>query len=123
MGDPRHDLGRAAEEAVARWLAGHGWRILDARHRSAEGEIDLVALDPDQVLVAVEVRLRRSGRSGDALASVRPRHLRRVSAALVRYARECGTRHRGLRIDLVGVAPGPQPGTWRLRRLPAIDAW
>ena len=123
MADPRHDLGRAAERAVAEWLAAHDWRILAARHRSSEGEIDLVALDPARCLVAVEVRLRSSGRAGDAVASMRPRHLRRVSAALVAFARGEAIPHDGLRVDLVAVVPGPRPRTWRLTRMPAVDAW
>jgi len=120
MADPRHELGRAAERAVAEWLAAHDWQILAARYRSPEGEIDLVALDPDRCLIGVEVRLRRSDRAGDPLASVRPRHLRRVSAALATFARVAGVPHVGLRVDLVAVVPGPRPRTWRLTRLPAI---
>ena len=123
MSDPRHELGFAAERAVADWLTAHEWRILAARHRSSEGEIDLVALDPDRCLVAVEVRLRSTGRAGAAVGSVRPRHLRRVSAALVAYARAEAVPHGGLRVDLVAVGPGPRSRTWRLTRLPAVDAW
>ena len=123
MPHPRHELGRAAERAVADWLTAHEWRILAARHRSSAGEIDLVALDPDRCLVAVEVRLRSSGRAGDAVASVRPRHLRRVTAALAAFARGEAIPHDGLRVDLVAVVPGPSPGTWRLTRVPAVDAW
>lgn len=123
MPDPRHELGRAAERAVADWLTAQEWRILAARHRSSEGEIDLVALDPDRCLVGVEVRLRSTGRAGDAVASMRPRHLRRVSAALVAFARAEAIRHDGLRVDLVAVVPGPRPRTWRLTRVPAVDGW
>jgi putative endonuclease len=120
MADPRHDLGRAAEHAVATWLASHRWRILATRYRSPEGEVDLVALDPDQCLVGVEVRLRRSGRAGDPYASIRPRHVRRVGSALATFARNAAIPHAGIRVDLVAVVPGPQPRTWRLTRLPAV---
>jgi Holliday junction resolvase-like predicted endonuclease len=118
MADPRHELGRAAEQAVAEWLASHRWQILATRYRSPEGEIDLVALDPERCLVGVEVRLRRSGRAGEAVASVRPCHLRRVSSALATFARGAPIPHVGLRVDLVAVVPGPRPRTWRLTRLP-----
>lgn len=108
---------------MASWLAGLGWRILAERQRSPEGEIDLVALDADRRLVAVEVRLRRSARAGAALESVRPEHLRRVRRALLAYARGARIAHDGLRVDLVTVTPGPEPRTWRLSRLPGIDGW
>jgi putative endonuclease len=120
MPDPRHDLGHAAEQAVANWLSSHQWRILATRYRSPEGEVDLVALDPGHCLVGVEVRLRRSGRAGDPIESVQPRHLRRVSSALTTFARAAGIPHVGVRVDLVAVVPGPRPRTWRLTRLPAV---
>lgn len=123
MANPRHALGRSAERTVAAWLAAHDWEILEERHRSAAGEIDLVALDTDRCLVAVEVRFRRSGHTGSAAESVRRRHLRRVRAALTAYARASTVRHVGMRVDLVAVTPGPEPRTWRVSRLPAIDAW
>ena len=124
MTDPRHALGRAAEHAVATWLSAHEWEILERRLRSSAGEIDLVALDSRRCLVAVEVRLRRSARAGSPVESVSPRHLRRVRAALAAYARTAPVRHAGTRVDLVSLTPAPdRPGTWRVTRLPAIDAW
>ena len=123
MADRRHTLGRAAESAVATWLSAHEWEILERRHRSSAGEIDLVALDARRCLVAVEVRLRRSARTGSPVESVSPRHLRRVRAALVAYARTSSVRHAGTRVDLVSLTPADEPGKWRVTRLPAIDAW
>jgi len=46
-----------------------------------------------------------------------------VSAALVAFARTEAIPHDGLRVDLVAVGPGPRSRTWRLTRLPAVDAW
>jgi putative endonuclease len=123
VANPRHVLGRQAERSVARWLEGHGWQVLEQRHRSAAGEIDLLALDSDRCLVAVEVRLRTSVRAGSALESVSSWHLRRVRSTLTAYARRTSVPHRGVRVDLVAVSPGPESGTWRLVRVPGADAW
>jgi putative endonuclease len=123
VADPRHLAGREAERAVAGWLTRNGWQILAERERTAEGEIDLVALDPALRLVAVEVRLRRTAHTGSALESVSGRHLRRVRAALLAYARRSAPAHHGLRVDLVAVTPGPKPRTWRLSRTPGVDDW
>ena len=108
---------------MADWLAVHRWQVLARRYRSDAGEIDLVALDPDGWLVGVEVRLRRSGRAGAAAASVSARHMRRVEASLASFARGAQLEHAGLRVDLVTVEPGKEPQTWRLTRIPAVDAW
>lgn len=124
MGNARHDLGLDAEAAVASWLTDAGWRVLARRWRVADGELDLVCLDPDQTLVAVEVRARGSPRAGAPEESVDRRRIARLRAALARYARSSGIVARRLRIDLVSVSAEREPaGRWRLRRLPAIDAW
>ena len=124
MGDPRHDLGIAAERAVATWLADTGWRVMARRQRSpAGGEVDLIALDPDDVLVAIEVRARRSGRTGSGWETIDSRRTARIGRTLAAFATANPAPHRGLRVDLVTVAP--MPGTvarWRLRRVPNIGA-
>jgi putative endonuclease len=125
MGDPRHDLGRGAEAAVAAWLQRRGWLVLGRRVRSATGgEVDLVALDPDRVLVAIEVRARRTARSGIGSERIDARRTARMGRTLVAFAARGGLGHRGLRIDLVSVTPEPGgDAAWRLRRVPDIGAW
>jgi putative endonuclease len=121
--DPRHDLGRRAEEAVARWLVASGWTLLDRRWRCSAGELDLVLRDPAGAVVGVEVKLRRTGRAGSGAESVDRRRVRRLRAALTAYVSVPQRRWApDLRLDLVVVTPAPD-GRWRLRRVPAIDAW
>ena len=121
MGDPRHDLGLAAEAAVAAWLTDAGWRIVERRARSPTGgEVDLVALDPDLALVAIEVRARQSRRAGEAAMTVDRRRVARLGRTLAAIAAGGGFGHRALRVDLVSVEPAGQPGRWRLVRVPAI---
>lgn len=119
MTNPRHALGLAAEELVAAWLTRLGWRVIARRHRSpGGGEVDLVALDPTRVLVAVEVRARRSARTGGAAISVDRRRIRRLARTLAAVAASNGVPHAGLRIDLVTVEPAAaDDGQWRLARI------
>jgi putative endonuclease len=122
--DPRHVLGLRGELATARWLSGHGWRLLARRWRCPSGELDLVLRDPDGVLVGVEVKVRHTTRAGGAAESVDARRVARLRSALVDYASATGAARgaAGLRVDLVTLAPAGE-GRWRLSRLPAIDAW
>ena len=124
MGDPRHDLGIAAERAVGSWLTETGWRLLGRRVRKpGGGEVDLVALDPDGVLVGIEVRARHTGRAGIGTESIDARRTARTAHTLAAFAAGTAVRHRGLRIDLVSVMPEPgADGRWRLRRIPNIGA-
>jgi putative endonuclease len=129
VADPRHQLGRRAEEAVAAWLAARGWRVLERRWGSPAGELDLVCRDPAGALVGVEVKLRSTGRAGTGVETLDRRRLGRLRAALATYARTAsrpaaGTRLRPteLRLDLVTLAPEGD-GRWRVRRLQGIDGW
>jgi putative endonuclease len=121
--DPRHLMGARAEDATAAWLAGSGWQVLARRWRSGAGELDLVCLDPSGVLVGVEVKLRRTPRAGSATESVNRHRLRRLRAALARFAAERDPAFvSDLRLDLVTVTP-VEGGQWRLARYPRADAW
>jgi len=119
MTDARHRRGLQAETVVANWLAAHGWTVLDRRWRIPAGELDLVCLDPDGWLVAVEVRFRASRRTGSAAESVGLVHLGRLRRALAAYARQNPGPAAGVRIDLVTVGPAG-PDRWRLQRVPGI---
>lgn len=110
MKPPTHRTGSLAEEAAARYLERRGWRILARNARRKTGEIDLVAIDPDGVLVFVEVRARRSYRgepgAARAVASVdrrkQSRVIRAAAALLPRWPELAG---RPARFDVVAVEP------------------
>lgn len=122
MSDPRHAFGRAAEATVAGWLTEAGWTILERRVRAGSGgEVDLIGLDTTGWLVAVEVRARRTDRSGAAATTVDHRKIRRLASTLVAYASAGHVPHAGLRVDLVSAEPVPGAvRAWRLRRIPGI---
>ena len=122
MPDPRHLLGERAEAATAAWLAARGWTVLARRWRGGAGELDIVAIDPIGTLVAIEVKLRRTGRAGGPLEAISRRRLRRQRAALTAFRAAMATGPRGQRIDLVAVRPAGE-GRGRLTHLPAIDEW
>ena len=121
MAAPQQRLGRRAELATARWLMGRGWEVLAHRWRSPSGEIDLVCRDPDGILVAVEVKLRRTGRAGLPEDAVDGRRIARLRTALAGYAMTHPAAAAGLRVDLVSVTPVGE--MWLLSRWPGIDAW
>ena len=125
MGDARHELGIAAEQATARWLEAAGWRVLARRERSRSGgEVDLIALDPGDVLVAIEVRARRTGRAGNGSETIDARRLGRIGRTLAAFGQTTRQPHRGLRIDLVTASPTAEAvAHWRLRRVPNVGAW
>jgi putative endonuclease len=65
----KDELGKSGEQVAAEYLESRGFRILDRNWRSADGEIDIVAVER-QVLVVCEVKSRSSVRYGSPLEAV-----------------------------------------------------
>ena len=59
----RRNYGMAAEEAAALFLEEKGIRILERNFRSYHGEIDIIALEKEIILI-VEVKMRRNKECG-----------------------------------------------------------
>ena len=122
MGNPRHLLGLAAEDAVARWLTDAGWTIVGRRIRAGGGaEADIVALDRSGALVAVEVRARSTARVGRPAETVDRARVARLGRTLAAVATRERLGAETLRIDLVTAEPElGEIGRWRLRRIGGI---
>ena len=80
MNSPAQLRGSEWEAAAARMLAAAGLRVLTRSYRCRAGELDLVCLDGEQ-LVIVEVRARRGLSHGGAAASIDGRKRRRIVLA------------------------------------------
>lgn len=87
--------------------------------------MDLVAIDPAGTFVAVEVRARRTDRTGAAAVSVDRIRVARLRRTLAAVAGTTGEPHTGLRVDLVTAEPFGygRSERWRLRRTAGIDGW
>jgi putative endonuclease len=95
-------LGRSGEQAAAEYLEAHGLRILDRNWRSADGEIDIVAVER-RVLVVCEVKSRTSTRYGSPLEAVGRAKLGRLRRLAVQWLNAHGLRFDEVRIDVVGL--------------------
>jgi putative endonuclease len=87
-------LGRRGEELAAAYLESQGMLIVERNWRCPEGEIDIVALDGEALVIA-EVKTRRSlayGHPFEAVGREKLARLHRLGAAW------CG--HHGLRLPL-----------------------
>lgn len=59
----KREKGKEQEEQAARYLAEHGFVLLEKNFRSRQGEVDLVGLH-ENCLVFVEVKYRKNASSG-----------------------------------------------------------
>lgn len=107
--------GAAAEALAADYLQTQGLSVVARNLRCKAGEIDLVCLDAE-VLVIVEVRQRGRADFGGALASVTWRKQRKlIRATKFHWQRQAGWRARQLRFDVVALQGRPngiQEITW-----------
>ena len=91
--------GAQAEQLAAVYLEERGLTIVARNVRSRHGELDLIARDGD-MLVFVEVRLRRRGDYGGAAASITAAKQARLVAAAGAYLATLG-REPACRFDAV----------------------
>lgn len=84
FGADKQARGRAGEDAALAFLRAKGLIEVERNFRCKGGEIDLI-LREGEVLVFVEVRLRRDDRHGGAAASVTPAKQRRLLIASQLY--------------------------------------
>ena len=101
----RKEAGDAAELAALNHLQQRGLKLVLRNYRCRGGEIDLVMMERD-TLVLVEVRLRSDARYGGAAASVIRRKQRRLETAArhLLMTRRDLTKYRA-RFDVVALEP------------------
>jgi putative endonuclease len=94
--------GRRGERLAARALRARGWRVLGTNVRTPRGEIDLLALDGETVVV-VEVKTRRAGSHPAIGDRVDHAKRRRLAGAWASIATRRGLAGRPWRFDVVEV--------------------
>ena len=95
-------LGAQGEEIISNYLGESGYKVIERNWRTNFGEIDLIALAPNGLIIFVEVKTRSSLRFGEPLEAI---HLQKAQR-LRKLARAWLTEHgewREFRVDCAGV--------------------
>jgi putative endonuclease len=97
-------LGRAGEDRAAAHLEKRGWQLVERNWRSHQGELDIVALDGED-LVVVEVKTRRGVGFGHPLEAIDARKRARLWHLAMAWAVDHPdvARGREIRLDAVAV--------------------
>ena len=103
-----HILGSDGEQMAAQYLSDIGYTIVERNYRAGKNEIDIIALDGDEMVI-VEVKTRTSEALVDAEEAVN----HRKRQALIHAADQYMTSHERteqVRFDIIAiVAHQPQP--------------
>jgi len=99
---PKDVLGRRGEELAADFLEDQGIRVVEQNWRCAEGELDIVAVDGDTLVVA-EVKTRSSLDYGHPFEAVTQHKLARLHRLACRWVGERRLRLPRRRLDAIAV--------------------
>ncbi|MDH5784674.1 MAG: YraN family protein [Chromatiales bacterium] len=109
-GNTSRDQGELAEKQARKYLEQQGLRYVANNVRGRFGELDLI-MRHGETLVFVEVRYRRSGRFGGALASVDRNKQRKLITTALGYLQQHP--HDGpCRFDVVAIGEGADGIEW-----------
>ena len=106
-------VGRYGERIAVRHLQEAGMVVLARNWRCELGEVDVVALDGD-CLVLCEVKTRRSLAAGHPLEAVTPAKVARLRRLAGAWLAASGARPAHVRLDVVAVLRPP-------RRAPVVE--
>lgn len=99
------ELGKLGETYAALRLMQQGWHVIDRNWHSRQGELDLVMITPEQKLVFVEVKTRRSIQYGTPLEAINQDKRNKLRKAGMQWIEKFGTdipRYR-IRFDAVSI--------------------
>ena len=97
-------FGQKGEAAAARYYLDRGCRLLAHNYRTRMGELDLVLMEGETVVIA-EVKSRRETGRGPAAGAVGPAKQRRIILAAQRFLQQSGLSEHPVRFDVVEVTP------------------
>lgn len=113
------ELGRLGEARARRYLEHDGYVVLDQNWRCARGELDLVVYDPKRdALVAVEVKTRRSRRSGTPEEAITSAKLLRLRSLIMEWAYAHACHAARLEVDAICLLLAG--GQWSLNHLKSL---
>ncbi len=102
MTDSRKKLGDRGEDAATAYLERVGMTIIERNWRCASGEVDIIALDGDE-LVLCEVKTRRTSSKGSPDEAVTPAKQRRYSRLAAAYIQRAGLVDPAVRFDVISI--------------------
>jgi len=106
------EVGKRGEEFAAAWLKAQGWKVIERNARYPWGELDLVAYDPEGVLVFVEVKTLRNIRGvaperqlapEDEMTGAKLRKFRRVAEGYANAHSSLVNGRCGFRLDVIAL--------------------
>lgn len=97
---PVRRIGADAEDRAAQHLLDLGWTLVTRRWKGGHGELDIVALD-GETLVIIEVKARKLGANPEE--TLTSQKAKRLKLAVDEYLHQMNLEPEALRYDLVAI--------------------
>ena len=97
--------GKSGEDVAERYLRDLGWKIIERNFKKPWGEIDIIAKDPANTLVFVEVKTMRQSElltPEDNMSRAKITKVRRTASMYAGYSKALDE-EAGWRIDLIAI--------------------
>lgn len=98
----RHILGKTGEEIARQYLIKNGYRLLVSNFRCRQGEIDIIAVDKNEI-VFIEVKTRKNANYGCPVDAVNKRKQKHILNASKYYIYINNLENRDIRFDVIEV--------------------
>ena len=98
----KQETGRRGEDAAAAYLERIGMTIVDRNWRCPSGEVDIVFLDGETVVLC-EVKTRTTDSKGTPEEAVTPQKQRRIGRIARSYLADAGLEPCPVRFDVVSI--------------------
>lgn len=99
----RLEIGRRGEDAAAQYIERSGMQVVDRNWRDGRGELDIVALD-GETLVICEVKTRLSRSAGSPEEAVTPTKQKRLVRLARSYLASAGLGATAVRFDVISIS-------------------
>jgi putative endonuclease len=99
------EKGQWGERMAAKYYLQRGCRLLAHNYRTRFGELDLVLISPERVLIICEVKLRAQGAPVSGAEAVHAAKQRRLILAAQHYVQHTGFGEATIRFDVAEVTP------------------
>ncbi|MDF7665277.1 YraN family protein [Bifidobacterium sp. ESL0745] len=98
-------LGKIGEQYAAAWLAQLGWRVLARNWSTRFGELDIIMMTSEHIVVFVEVKTRRTARYGSPQEAITPHKQANLHHAAALWLAGPGKsiRRTGIRFDAMSI--------------------
>lgn len=113
----RERAARCGERIAEIFCDLRGYEVVDRNVREGRGEIDLVALDGETVVI-VEVKFRTGSDRAAPLLAVTWKKREDVAKAAARYLARRGLLGRPVRFDVIGITWGTDGSELRVEHVP-----